>query len=324
MKDKLISIDCGKANTKVSAYDPATSNIRTDILSTNVSTVNALVALCRSSSHHIVSITGADKEINGTWMIGATGGRSTYSNSKKDMIHKIMTLTAIGLMTENGDTVIPAVGCPLSVFEDGEQKADLYDYLFLDGRVDITIDDVPKYYYIKKDEGLIFPESFGAMFLYPEKFAGHTGIIDIGGLNVNACYFDGTRLIPDLCTTEKLGCFSLISYLRSRLNAYCDASFDDTDTEIFLKKGEVPGSKGSNKVIEEALSHHVARIEGILKEWDTERMNFIFIGGTSKLLQKVLEEKYKDRMFIPEDSEFINCKGFLKALITGRQYNCPF
>ena len=79
------------------------------------------------------------------------------------------------------------------------------------------------------------------MFLYPEKFAGHTGIIDIGGLNVNACYFDSTRLIPDLCTTEKLGCFSLISYLRSRLNAYCDASFDDTDTEIFFYFSENAG-----------------------------------------------------------------------------------
>ena len=112
---------------------------------------------------HVVTISGSDEEINGEWMIGATGGESSYSNSKRDMIHKIMLLTAIALVTENGDTVIPAIGCPLSDFEDGDRKTDLYEYLIPDGRVDITVDGVSRYYYVEKNKGLIFPESFGAL-----------------------------------------------------------------------------------------------------------------------------------------------------------------
>lgn len=324
MSTKYLSIDCGKANTKVIAYDPGSSDIRTGIIATNVAKPNALVAMCKTGAHHTVRIESDDKEISGEWMIGATGGESTYSNSKKDMIHKIMTLTAIALVTDNGDTIIPSVGCPLSVFEDPDQKADLYNYLFPNGRVDITVDGDNRFYYIEKDKGLIFPESFGALFLYPDKFIGHTGIVDIGGLNLNASYFDSSRLVSDLCTTEKLGCFSIVSAVRSRLNAFCDASFSNKDAEIFLLAGEVSGSKGSRKVIEEVLAHHLKRITDVLQEWDLERMNFIFIGGTSKLLQKYLEERFKDRVFIPEESEFVNCRGFLKAMLSGAGYNCPF
>ena len=122
----------------------------------------------------------------------------------------------------------------------------------------------------------------------------------------------------------KRKCGRFDHYFLCLLNAFCDASFDDKTTELFLLNGEVAGSEGSRDVIADVLSHHVTRIEKILKEWDTGRMNFIFIGGTAKLLQKILEEKYKDRAFIPEDCEFVNCRGFLKSLITSQGYSCPF
>ena len=323
MKIKYVSIDCGKANTKVCAYDVESSKLSKAIVSTNVEKRNSLVELCRQENQYIVTFAGDDEEINGGWDVGFGSGQTSYSNSKKDMIHKIMTLTAIALVTENGDSVVPAIGCPLTVFNDADSKVEFYDYIFPDGRVDVNINGIDHYYFIKKDKGCVFPESFGAMFMFPERFTGDTGVIDIGGLNVNASLFKKGKYQQELSMTEKLGLFSIVSYLRTRLNALCDAGFDDRTVECFLRSGSVPGSEKSAEVIESVLASHLPRIEKIVKEWNIDRIDLIFIGGTSKILQKYIEERFPDNAFIPNEADFINCKGFLKEMLILAGYNCP-
>ena len=323
MSKKYVAADCGKANTKVFMYDTKTSDTDKAVIATNVAPVNSLVKASMGHSQYIVNINTDDDDIKGEWMIGAVGGESSYSNSKKDKIHKIMALVGIALVTRNGDTVVPAIGCPISIFEDEQQKAELYDYLIPDGRVDISVNGTDHYFYIEKENGMIFPESFGALFLFPERFKDQTGVIDIGGLNMNASFFNETKLDPDLCTTEKLGCSSIVSSLRKKLNAVCDASYDDRRIESFLKSCNVPYFEEGSKVIEEALTSHVGKIDMVLKDWDTSKIDMIFIGGTSKLLEKYILERYGDRAFIPEDTDFINCKGFLKAMVSMSGYTCP-
>ena len=324
MNIKYVAADCGKANTKVFMYDVKTSNTANIIIATNVAPVNSLVKASMGESQYIVSIDIDDENISGEWMIGAVGGESSYSNSKKDRIHKIMALVGIALITQNGDTVVPAIGCPISIFEDEQQKAELYDYLIPDGRVDIRVNGVDHFFYVEKEKGMVFPESFGALFLFPDRFTDQTGVVDIGGLNMNASFFNGMKLDPDLCTTEKLGCSAIVSALRKKLNALCDASYDDRRIESFLKAGTVPSFVEGNKVIEDVLTMHVDKIDRVLKDWDTSKIDMIFIGGTSRLLEKHILERYGDRAFIPEDTDFINCKGFLKAMVSMSGYTCPF
>jgi hypothetical protein len=43
-------------------------------------------------------------------------------------------------------------------------------------------------------------------------------------------------------------------------------------------------------------------------------MNFVGIGGTSRLLQHELREVFGERFFIPERPEFVNARGFLNKL----------
>lgn len=324
MNIKYIAADCGKANTKVFMYDVKTSSTDKVIISTNVAPVNSLVKASMGESQYIASINIDDEDIKGEWMIGAVGGESSYSNSKKDRIHKIMALVGIALVTQNGDTVVPAIGCPITIFECEQQKAELYDYLLPDGRVDIRVNGVDHFYYIEKEKGMVFPESFGALFMFPDRFTDQTGVVDIGGLNMNASFFNGMKLDPDLCTTEKLGCSAIVSALRKKLNAQCDASYDDRRIESLLKAGSVPNFAEGNKVIEEVLARHVEKIDLVLKDWDTSKIDMIFIGGTSKLLEKHILAKYGDRAFIPDEADFINCKGFLKAMVSMSGYSCPF
>ena len=324
MNIKYVAADCGKANTKVFMYDVKTSNTANIIIATNVAPVNSLVKASMGESQYIVSIDIDDENISGEWMIGAVGGESSYSNSKKDRIHKIMALVGIALVTQNGDTVVPAIGCPITIFECEQQKAELYDYLLPDGRVDIRVNGVDHFYYIEKEKGMVFPESFGALFMFPDRFTDQTGVVDIGGLNMNASFFNGMKLDPDLCTTEKLGCSAIVSALRKKLNAMCDASYDDRRIESFLRNCNVPHFAEGAKVIEDVLTTHFNRIDRVLKDWDTSKINMIFIGGTSKLLEKHILAKYGDRAFIPDEADFINCKGFLKAMVSMSGYSCPF
>lgn len=320
MKKKLVAVDCGKAETKVYAYSPDTGAVKSAIVKSRVEPVNSLVRLTLGEYAHVVSIAKPDKDMKGEWTVGAIGGATSYSNSKKDSIHKILTLTAIALAVDNGDSVIASVGCPLSVFFDDKAKSEYYNYIFPNGRVDVTIDGQDHYFYIEKDNCLVIPESFGALFLYKDRFTDKTGIVDIGGLNVNASFFEEGTLDPFTSKTEKLGFYSIVSLLRNRLNAYCDASFNDTEVGFALRQGYMSGYKDTAKIVEEVLDIQARRIKELLKEWDLTGMTLIFIGGTSKLLQKQLEKYFGKDIFIPDDANLINSRGFLKAMLEGYGY----
>ena len=320
MNRKIVAIDCGKAETKVYAYDTANARIRDLVIRSKAEHTKGLVKMSAKDKAHVVTFRNPLADMEGEWIVGANGGATSYSNSKKDHIHKILTMLAIALMTENGDFVIPSIGCPLSVFSNDPEKDAYLDYIFPDGRVDMTVDGRERYFYIEKSRSLVFPESYGALFLYEDKFTDKTGVIDIGGLNVNASCFQKGVLNPFESKTEKLGYYSLISHLRTRLNAVCDASFDYTDTELFLRQGYVTNNKETAKVVEEVLDTHVMRIKDLLKEWDLISTTLIFIGGTSKLLQHQIERHFGKKIILPEDANLINCRGFLKAMLDGYGY----
>ena len=323
MNRKLIAVDCGKAETKVYGYDMRTGQIRNEVIRSRAEHADDLVKLSLREGSHIVTFAKPDKDMEGEWTIGALGGQTSYSNSKMDHIHKIMTLLAIALVTDNGDSVSVSIGCPMSVFSNDIEKKQYADYILPNGRVDLVVDGQEHYFYIEKDRCMVFPESFGALFLFEDKFEGKAGVIDIGGLNVNASFFLDKTLDPYNSKTEKLGYYALISLLRNRLNAYCDASFDDNMVEHFLKQGYVDKMKETAKIIEEVMEQHVARIERVLKDWDRASTTLIFIGGTSKLLQKQIMNQFGKTAVIPEDANLINSRGFLRAMIIGNGYKSP-
>ena len=80
------------------------------------------------------------------------------------------------------------------------------------------------------------------------------------------------------------------------------------------------GYKDTAKIVEEVLDIQARRIKELLKEWDLTGMTLIFIGGTSKLLQKQLKKYFGKDIFIPDDANLINSRGFLKAMLEGYGY----
>lgn len=323
MNRKIVAVDCGKAYTKAMSFDKGSKKVKDLSFRSRVGQSNSLVNLTLDESAHVVSFKNPDKGMEGEWTIGAYSGDTSYSNSKKDAIHKMLMIVAIALVTDNGDMVEVSAGCPLSVYSDRDEKRDYFEYIFPSGRVDLVIDGKEHYFYVDKDRCVIFPECFGALFLYADKFDNKAGIVDIGGLNVNAGFFLDGVFDPLKSQTEKLGYYSLLSVLRSRLNAMCDANFNDDEVSSFLYKGYVNNFKDTAKIIEDVKDLHVQRIKKSLKEWDLESTNLIFIGGTSTILKGQIEKAFTKKTFIPEDANLINCKGFLKAQVEGCGYKSP-
>ena len=77
-----------------------------------------------------------------TYLIGAESDDVSFSNSKEELIHKIVTMTAIGLHVDNDDTVNVAIGCPISEYRNDEKRKSYLDYILPSGgnRVEIFID----------------------------------------------------------------------------------------------------------------------------------------------------------------------------------------
>lgn len=321
---KIVAVDCGKADTKVCCYSTEDAGVKSMIIPTKLTPSSELMAATGSEDEYRVSINGQGEDTDGEWIIGSLKGQTSYSNSKKDRIHRIITLTAIALCVDNGDTVIASMGCPLTLFDDTDGKNQYFNYILKKGRVDITINGKNHYFYIEKDKCLVFPESFGAVFMYKKSFESNVGVIDIGGLNVNASYFSSGKPDMDLCRTEKLGYYSIISTLRKKINTYCDSSFGDEQIKAFLKQGYVTNRKETSKIIENVLDEHFQKIEKVLIEWDLDSLNLIFIGGTSELLRKQIERRFNKKAYIPDNPNFVNAKGFLKVMLKQLGYSSPF
>ena len=88
--------------------------------------------------------------------------------------------------------------------------------------------------------------------------------------------------------------------------------------------GYVDGYEKTDAIIDKVLTDHLSRIAKVLKDWDIASTNLIFIGGTAKLMEKHIYEEYSEKAYIPDDADFINCKGFLKAMIEMKGYTCQF
>lgn len=183
-----------------------------------------------------------------------------------NMVHKIMTLTAIGLNVNNGDVVKVIIGCLLDVFIDEEQRKEYLNYILPDGRVEIEIDGKEVYFYITQK--MCASESLGALFLHPEDFANEiAGIIDIGGLNINCSYFTNGKIIPQNCFTSKYGKLEVIKKLKYALNREFDAVFDDFDVEVYLKKGYVTNhEEKTRELVGKIMQDNVKSIINSCKE----------------------------------------------------------
>lgn len=245
-------------------------------------------------------------------LIGETAETVDYDKTKAKKIHKYCTYSAIAQLVENGDEVILTIGCPLSIFNNVEERNQYKEYMHDKGELNIKINGNEKTFTIKKV--IVCPESSGIVYKntmkYKEKLIG---VIDIGGLNTNCSIYDNLAPIKSTCFTTNLGANIMRNELKQHLNSiFPEINLQDWQMEYIIKDGFIKSNKdASKKIIKDFLQKHINNIIGEAKRkgWDINNIDFIFVGGGSKLLEGEIKNVIPDAE-ISDTAEWDNVEGF--------------
>ena len=254
------------------------------------------------------------------YLVGEQAEVSSAKLTKAEDIHRISTYTAIHQLANGDDTVVVAIGCPLSVFENPESKEAYKKYMFPDRQIEIKVNETTKKLTILSV--IVFPESSGIIYLDRKYESMSAGIIDIGGLNVNACVYNKTMPIISTLFTENLGSNVLAQNLKNALATKYGEDIPQWMMEDILREGYVVDNmefsgirEGSKEFIADFKKKH---IESIIKKceangWNLRLTRLVFTGGTSELLRNEILQVIPGAI-ICEEPEKVNVRGFLKAI----------
>ena len=254
------------------------------------------------------------------YLVGEQAEVSSAKLTKAEDIHRISTYTAIHQLANGDDTVVVAIGCPLSVFENPESKEAYKKYMFPDRQIEIKVNETTKKLTILSV--IVFPESSGIIYLDRKYESMSAGIIDIGGLNVNACVYNKTMPIISTLFTENLGSNVLAQNLKNALATKYGEDIPQWMMEDILREGYVVDNmessgirEGSKEFIADFKRKH---IESIIKKceangWNLRLTRLVFTGGTSELLRNEILQVIPGAI-ICEEPEKVNVRGFLKAI----------
>ena len=262
------------------------------------------------------------------YSVGGSDGYDSFNESKAEELHRICTYTAVAKLVDNGDMVVLAVGCPLSVFINEEECMAYVEFMRGNGVITITVDGVKKTFTILSVAA--FPESAGVIYLNYDKYKDKIiGVIDIGGLNTNCCVYQNARPVFETIFTTRLGGKRMRKALLDQLSSGLGMSVPLAGYQMdeVLKNGYVMNRRDPAKeelsryIIRNYRLEHVREIYNscVAHNWALDSMELVFIGGTSLLLKDEIKEIFgvDDSAFFKDDIKdavFLNAEGYLYAL----------
>lgn len=245
------------------------------------------------------------------YLLGDKAETVDYDTSKAKELHKIALFTAIAQLVNDNDTITLFAGCPLNIFKNIEARKKYEEYLRQDKKVTIEVNEQKKTFII--EEVIACPESSGIIFKEPHLGDKVVVVVDIGGLNTNACVYDGGDPILSTAFTLNEGANVLTNNIRLKLNEKLGLNIQDFQMQQILRDGFVKPHIGESKeIIQSMLQEHIDTIITELKKknYDINTLDFVFVGGGSLLLQKQILQFIPDAV-ISKNAVWDNVEGFL-------------
>ena len=320
---KHIAIDAGKRSTKVVYELPQAKH------SQEISFPTAIAAgedYTTDPNSHILLYEGE------SYLVGEqaiSNAEIDMDNSKNNDIHKICILTALGLAFKSGTTVEAVIGIPLDLYMDRNEKKQYKDNMLPDGQVEFTLDGQAKKYTISKT--IIRPEGYGAVYNRMDDIEDTTiNVVDIGGLNVNACeYRMGIMQELTRKTFQMGGKYLYHQSLEAIKKAVDDdtrkrmQNYTDEDFENYVVKGKFNKIPESEEIFKKVRLRLVKDIKNNILSGKNKLSltnDTYFIGGTSYLLREEIKEVFGEEYckFCADnydDMIMANARGFYKLLI---------
>ncbi len=331
---RYIAIDSGKYATKVAVYNENNEK-NDDIFNITKFKFRTKISEGFFEDDALEKNTVIAEYNNKTYKIG-NGAliEAELNTSKASEIHKICILTAIAMNVSDNETdeIYAAAGIPVKIWENVEKRNEYKQYIFPDDEITIKLmtssESEPVIKKFKIISRHVFPESQGALFLndiLPET-NGTVGVIDIGNLNINCTSWTRRELDREYSLTDELGGNIMISGLAQELTA----EFSRVDENYVGKVLKLPYEQRklipnkpnpdieerSKAIIDDYLINHVKMIKRKCdsKHWSLDFMKLVFIGGTSALLEREINQVFGSEVYIAPNPEYANVLGFLRVL----------
>lgn len=331
--ERFIAVDSGKFATKVAEYKKNEDIVRTFSVRTKISEG----FFCDDAIENntvVVEINGKVYKVGN----GAKGEGANLDTGKNDEIHRICTLTALATVAsaKEKDEFNVVVGLPAKDWAIPTKREEYKKSMLPEGDITIKIrpnskvEPVTKTFTIKRRFAL--PESIGALFMdgVIEDVTTNpnipTGVLDLGNLNLNATYWQGTELVYDKSSTQELGGAILIQELAQELSSNIDY-VDEIIAANILKAGpgerHLPTGLGlteeevalSGEIVNRVLKNHAEKIRRACKQrnWSLKATRIVAIGGTSQDIKEELEAVFGN-VTVLANSSMCNVLGYLRCM----------
>ena len=278
----IIAIDTGKHTTKALDARRTTFSVRTQL-----------------DDSPLLPGGGYAVEYDGrSYVIGA--GASDYDITKTKLCHKLTAYMAVALLAQDPDVDL-VIGCPVTQFINKAAREEHAAYFR--GRVSIKINDTPHNFTVASV--MVLPETIGAVMSgLPEYASGVIGVIDVGGLNVNACVYDRLKPVRESAFSMNEGGSIIAANIKRALNTATLSNYQDY---------EIPHVRDSKArpVVDSVLERQMDRIIEEAKKfnWNVSALPVVFSGGGSLLLERQIRA---NGWAISKDPIWDNVKGFMK------------
>lgn len=302
---KLIAVDSGKYATKaiVRLDDGKTKRL---MFRTKMDKTDEVFTTLRDT--YAIKVGDSQR-----FLIGEGAEGVDYDKSKAKDIHKFAIYTAISQLVENGDHVNLAIGCPLSVFNNVNERASYKDFILGEKEIHMVINGEDFSFTI--ENLVVCPESSGIIWSNVKDYERKLiGVIDIGGLNTNACVYEKMNPIKSTSFTNNLGANILRNELKLALNErFVDCNLQDWQMEDIIENGFIKSNPEDSRIfISNFLRGHIESVLNDCKRkgWDLKNIDVIFVGGGSKLLKREIRTILPTAT-ISDTAEWDNAEGFL-------------
>lgn len=302
----VIAVDSGKYATKA-VRRMASGEIKRIMFRTKMDETNEVSSSDRKSC--VVKLNGE------SYIIGDAAETVDYEKSKAKDIHRICAYTAAAKLLEKDEKeVVIAIGCPLSIFANVEERAKYRSYFMEETDIIISINGERRDFIIK--DVVVCPESSGIIFGHHKEYKSRmVGVIDIGGLNTNCAVYNKLNPIKSTMFTTNLGANILTNDLKQIINSsFPEANIQDWQMENIISTGYIKSHKEESAIlITKFFEKHFKNIldECKRKGWDLNNLDLVFVGGGSKLLEKEIKKFTSNETVISSSAEWDNAEGFL-------------
>ena len=249
---------------------------------------------------------------NKSYIVGEEAGDYDYSFTKNNEHHKIMLYYCLAKHVEDLQFFDLIIGCPLSTYLNKKEQEKYIKSIQNNGEpINIIYNNEEKTIIITSIT--MVPESIGG-YLNDYSISKNEirGVVDIGGLNLNAAIYNMGKPIREKMITLNLGIHVLLKNIQQAVLREREQMINLYMCKHLLMTSSFNGDFELEDIFNKECEKFVINIKNTLikNDWEINQLTMRFIGGGSIALSKYIKKEFANSQI--EEDVFANCEAFEK------------